>query len=91
MSICSTGLSDHETDGIKPLAVTVATARKLTGLGATTLWARIKDRTLETVCIGRRRLILYRSLERMLSPGLLVTAAKTRRRGRPPKMLRTTK
>lgn len=78
-------------DGVlKPLAVTVPKAREISGLGNTTIWARIKDRTLETVCVGRRRLILYRSLERMLSPELPVAAPEKRRRGRPPKMLRAT-
>lgn len=84
MSICSTGVSDHEST--KPLAVTVATARNLSGLGNTTIWARIKDRTLETVCVGRRRLILYRSLERMLSPQLPDAAPKAHRRRLPSKV-----
>lgn len=86
MSICSTGLSGHEVHGQKPLAVTVATARKLSGLGNTMIWARIKDRTLETVCVGRRRLILYGSLERMLSPKISDAAPQRRGRGRPHKM-----
>jgi excisionase family DNA binding protein len=63
MSISSTGLSDHEFHGAKPLAVTVSTARKLTGLGNTTIWALIKAGKLKSVCIGRRRLIIYDSLE----------------------------
>ena len=64
----STGLSDYETHGTKPLPVTVATARKLSGLGNTTIWAQIKDQTLETVHVGRRTLITYRSLEALLAP-----------------------
>jgi hypothetical protein len=66
MSICSTGLSHQELHGEKPLTVTVATARKISGLGNTTIWALIKNRTLESISIGRRRLILYRSLEKLL-------------------------
>jgi len=68
MSISSTGLSDHEFHGAKPLAVTVSTARKLTGLGNTTIWALIKSGKLESVRVHRRRLIVYRSLEKLLAP-----------------------
>ena len=64
----STGLSDYETHGAKPLTVTVATARKLSGLGNTTLWGLIKDRKLDTVHVGRRTLITFRSLEALLAP-----------------------
>ena len=52
----------------KPLAVTVAMARRISGLGNTILWALIKDRRLQTVRIGRRTLINYRSLEMLLEP-----------------------
>ncbi len=52
----------------KPLTVTVATARKISGLGNTTLWALIKARKLETVHIGRRTLVTFRSLEALLTP-----------------------
>jgi len=58
MSISSVGLSRHELHGEKPLTVTVAMARKITGLGATTIWALIKKHDLKTVCVGRRRLIV---------------------------------
>jgi hypothetical protein len=37
---------------LKPLTVTVATARKISGLGNTTIWALIKARKLETVRVG---------------------------------------
>jgi excisionase family DNA binding protein len=43
-------------------------ARKLSGLGNTTVWKLIKNGTLETIRIGRRRLIVYCSLEKLLSP-----------------------
>ena len=82
MSVLSTGLSDYETHGAKPLTVTVGTAKQLSGLGNTTIWALIKDQTLETVRVGRRRLITYRSLEALL----LAPRSQPRphrRRGRP--------
>lgn len=52
----------------KPLTVTVATARKISGLGNTTLWGLIKARKLEAVRIGRRTLVTFRSLEALLTP-----------------------
>ena len=58
----STGLSDYE--GAKPLSVTVATARKLSGLGNTTIWRLIRERQLETVHVGRCTLIRSGRLRR---------------------------
>lgn len=68
MSVPTTGLSHHELHGQKPLTVTIGTARKLSGLGNTKIWELIKHRKLDTISIGRRRLIVYASLERLLSP-----------------------
>jgi hypothetical protein len=82
VSILSTGLSNYE--GAKPLTVTVATAKHLSGLGNTTIWSLIKDQTLETVRVGRRTLISYRSLEALLAP---CSQPQPRRgRGRPRKL-----
>jgi excisionase family DNA binding protein len=89
MSICSTGHSRHELHGAKPLAVTVAVARSLSGLGNTTIWALIKSGKLESVRVRRRRLIIYRSLEKLLSPTPSDSPPQVRRRGRPPKALST--
>ncbi len=50
----------------RPLAVRVSDATRLTGIGKTKLFELIADGTLETTSIGRRRLILYRSLERLI-------------------------
>ena len=79
MSVLSAGLSDYETHGAKPLTVTVGTAKKLSGLGNTTLWRLIKQ--LEIVHVGRRTLITYRSLEALLAPRS--QPRPHRRRGRP--------
>jgi hypothetical protein len=68
MSVPSTGLSHHELRGQKPLTVTVTTAQKLSGLGNTKIWELIKTQKLKTVSIGRRRLIVFASLEHLLSP-----------------------
>jgi excisionase family DNA binding protein len=53
---------------LKPLTVTVATTKKITGLGNTTIWGLIKNGKLEVVRIGRRTLITYRSIEALLAP-----------------------
>jgi excisionase family DNA binding protein len=63
----STGISHPELHG-KPLTVTVEMARKISGLGNTTIWELIKNKKLESTNVGRRRLILYSSLENLLSP-----------------------
>jgi len=78
----STGLSDYE--GAKPLSVTVATARKLSGLGNTTIWRLIRERQLETVHVGRRTLITFKSLEALLAP-CSTSKPQLRGRGRPRK------
>jgi excisionase family DNA binding protein len=68
---------------VNPITVTIQTARKITGLGNTTIWSLIKDRKLETVCVGRRRLIVYRSLEQLLSPTQPDPSPQQQPRGRP--------
>jgi excisionase family DNA binding protein len=51
----------------RPLAVTVKSACELVGVGNTTMWALIKAGRVKTVSIGRRRLVLYASLESLLA------------------------
>jgi excisionase family DNA binding protein len=53
--------------GEKPLAVPVKRACKLMGVGNTTMWGLIKTGRVKTVRIGRRRLIVYASLESLLA------------------------
>jgi excisionase family DNA binding protein len=52
---------------LRPISVTISTTRKITGLGNTTVWKLIAEKKLETVMIGRRRLVIYSSIERLLS------------------------
>jgi hypothetical protein len=54
--------------GSKPLTVTVATAKKISGLGNTAVWGLIKQGKLEAVRVGRRTLVTFRSLEALLAP-----------------------
>jgi hypothetical protein len=61
-----TRLSPSERD-LKPLTVTIAAARRISGLGNTTIWGLIRDGKLDTSRIGRRRLVVYQSLEKLLT------------------------
>jgi excisionase family DNA binding protein len=49
-----------------PLLVSIKEARRLVGLGHSTIYARIADGTLETVRLGSRRLIQYDSLRKLI-------------------------
>jgi excisionase family DNA binding protein len=64
MSIQSCGLG--KTGGLKPITVTVPVTREITGLGNTTVWALIRDGKLRTIKIGKRRLVIYQSIEELL-------------------------
>jgi hypothetical protein len=66
---------------IQPLTVTVAMARRISGLGNTTVWKLIKERKLEPVRVGRRTLVTVRSLEALLAPSV-APEPQPRRRGR---------
>ncbi|WP_354066881.1 helix-turn-helix domain-containing protein [Bradyrhizobium sp. OAE829] len=79
-------LSEAPRPELKPLTVTVATACTLTGLGNTTVWGLVRDRRLETVRIGRRTLITFRSLEALVAP-LSEPDRQPHRRGRPRKVI----
>ena len=52
---------------MEPLAVSVKNACQLLGVGRTTMWALMKDGRVKTVRIGRRRLVIYASLEALLT------------------------
>jgi excisionase family DNA binding protein len=65
MSICSTGLGDA-LKGTKPLAVTVKNACHLMGIGNTKAYELFKEGKLQTVTIGRRRLVVFASIEKLM-------------------------
>ncbi len=48
-----------------PMYVSVKEAEHLTGIGMTSLYARMKDGTIPYVKVGRRRLIAYETLENL--------------------------
>lgn len=52
---------------LKPIAVTVANGRALTGLGNTKFYELINEGKIKTITIGRRRLVIYESLEELIS------------------------
>jgi hypothetical protein len=55
-------------DESKPISVTFQNAKRLSGLGLTKLWELAKHGDLQTIKVGRRTLILYGSLEKLLLP-----------------------
>ena len=69
MTMVETGIptaaSSRQGDDLTPLAVTVAKACELTGLGRTSIWAFLRDGRLEAVRLPgiRRTLVSYRSLD----------------------------
>jgi len=65
--IQSTGLCRDESGAAKPLAVTVKKACELIGIGSTTMYQLIRDGRVKTTTIGRRRLVIYSSLEEAVS------------------------
>ena len=73
-------------NNMQRLAVTIATACELTGFGATSIWAFLKDGRLKAVRVPgvRRTLVTYDSLARLLAPAPEPQAAP-RRRSRPRK------
>lgn len=50
----------------KPLTVSPAVAAEMTGLSLRTVWNYIADGSLRSVRLGRRRLIVFSSLEALL-------------------------
>jgi excisionase family DNA binding protein len=51
---------------MKPITVSVKTATELTGLSRSTIWKLLTAGTVESVSIGRKRLIKFESLEALL-------------------------
>jgi hypothetical protein len=62
----STAGSHDVPQAMKPLAVSVKTARLLLDIGNTKMWELIKDSRVETISIGRKRLVTYDSLEKLI-------------------------
>ncbi len=78
MSILSTGLGRDERKarlaggagtnrGPPPLTVSVNTACRLLDVGPTTMWAMIADGRVKSIKVGRKRLVVYTSLEALVA------------------------
>jgi excisionase family DNA binding protein len=52
----------------EPLAATIDDTCRITGLGKTSIYELIAQGKLKSVAIGRRRLVLMRSIEALLQP-----------------------
>jgi len=51
-----------------PITITIKETRQVSGLGNTKIWELIGTGELETVRVGRRRLVIYSSLLKLLGP-----------------------
>ena len=54
---------------LKPVAVPVREACRIAGIGRSSLYKLMRVGALESIAIGRRRLILLASLEKVLANG----------------------
>jgi hypothetical protein len=70
---------------LEPLTITFPTAKKISGLGLTTLWKLAKERRIKLVRVGRRTLIWFPSLKILLTPQAASEPEPRRKRGRPRK------
>jgi hypothetical protein len=63
-----TGTTFHDGDPppMRPLAIPIRTTRRIIGIGNTKLWELIGSGALETISIGRRRLVLVASIEQLI-------------------------
>jgi excisionase family DNA binding protein len=59
-------LEPQRRNPLKPIAVTIGDTRRLTGLGNTTVFQLIKQGTLKSIKVGRRRLVIYNSIKDLL-------------------------
>jgi excisionase family DNA binding protein len=51
----------------KPITVTVKQACRLLGLGNTSVWKLISTGRLRTIRIGKRRLVVFQSIEELVA------------------------
>jgi excisionase family DNA binding protein len=63
-SYSSRTLERKEVNLLKPIAISVAEACKVCGIGKTTLYRMLQDGLLESRLIGRKRVVIVESIER---------------------------
>ena len=71
------------TEVTPPISVTLSEACRITGLGLSSIYAAIGSGTLDSVSVGKRRLVLYASLRRWIEVGRS-KPADTRKNWAPP-------
>ena len=52
----------------EPLTVSVQTAQDVLDIGNTKFWSLVKDGRIELAEVGRRRMVVYRSLQALAQP-----------------------
>jgi excisionase family DNA binding protein len=67
-----------------PIAVPIPEACRLVGVAHTKIYALIKDGTLETATVGKRRLVLYQSLLDLIDAGRSKLPSETQANWTPP-------
>lgn len=70
MTKAKQGLGEHER-----LAVSITTAATMLGIGRSTLYEMLGDDKIETISVGRRRLVLVASLRAFVEARRSVSAA----------------
>jgi excisionase family DNA binding protein len=68
-------MTTDEQTRLEPLTVTVQEARRLTGLGNTTLYRLIGEGKLRTVKVGARTLVIYQSIKALIERATPVSSA----------------
>ena len=53
---------------LKPIGVSVPKASELSSICETFIWAKIKSGELDSALVGGRRVVLYESLKKLLTP-----------------------
>jgi hypothetical protein len=53
---------------LEPLTVSVQTAQYVLGIGNTKFWHLVKEGRIELAEVGRRRMVIYRSLKTLVQP-----------------------
>ncbi len=59
--------SKDESSHLTPITITVPDALRLSGIGRTKLYELIAEGRLKSTLIGKRRLVVYSSLERLFA------------------------
>jgi excisionase family DNA binding protein len=68
-------MTTDERTRLEPLTVTVQEARRLTGLGNTTIYKLIGQGKLRTTKIGARTLVIYQSIKALIERATPVSSA----------------